>query len=156
MSPITCHGFPLFPHTLRGGFWPAFVESQRSVGFLPPSGEEYNTGVVLLLTRHKAKQLRPTTSALLERVQRLEAEQAEIRATVEAERQLQVLTANVASAAQGAESVGDAIEQPAKVMRTPTRRGPRWRPRSRAKSVALSGRHLYARIEETRGRSPRV
>jgi hypothetical protein len=51
---------------------------------------------MLLLNRQIAKHLIETTSALLERVQRLEEEQAVLRGRLEGERQLRLLTARIA------------------------------------------------------------
>jgi len=75
------------------------------------------------LRRHIRDELVHTTNDLLARVQRLEDWQAETRARLEAERQLQVFTANLAAAAQVAPDVGAAIERFAEAMRAPLLRG---------------------------------
>lgn len=73
--------------------------------------------------RHIRDELVHTTSALLARVQRLEEAQAEIRARLEGQGQLRVLTAQIAAAAQVAPVVGAAIERFAEAMRAPLPRG---------------------------------
>jgi hypothetical protein len=88
---------------------------------------------MLLLNRRMAKHLVDTTSALLSRVQRLEEEQVELRAQLQGGRQLRLLTAHIASAAQSTEIVGDALEQFAQAMRSPL-------PRGRAGGLARAGR----------------
>jgi hypothetical protein len=63
------------------------------------------------------------TSDLSARVQRLEHEQAILRSRLEGERQLRILTAQIAAAAQVAPVVGAAIERFAEAMRAPLPRG---------------------------------
>ncbi|MGD0073219.1 MAG: hypothetical protein ABSD31_02630 [Candidatus Binataceae bacterium] len=70
-----------------------------------------------------ADELRRTTSELLERVQRLESEQGQLRARLEGDRQLRLLTANITSAALVAPEIGAAIERFAQAMRAPLPRG---------------------------------
>ncbi len=69
--------------------------------------------------RIDADELRHTTSELLERIQRLESDQAELRAKLEADRQLRFLIANITSAAEVAPEIGAAIERFAQAMRAP-------------------------------------
>jgi hypothetical protein len=68
-------------------------------------------------------ELRSATSELLERLQRIEAAQEELRARVEMDRQLRMLVGQIVAAAQTASIVGAAIEQFAETMRAPLRRG---------------------------------
>jgi len=75
------------------------------------------------LRRHIRDELVHITNDLVARIQRLEGEQAEIRAWFERERQLRVFTANLAAATQVAPAVGAAIERFAEAMRAPLRRG---------------------------------
>jgi hypothetical protein len=63
------------------------------------------------------------TSDLLQRIQRLEGEHAELRARLEGERQLRILAAQIVGAAQIAPIIGDAIERFAQAMRAPNPRG---------------------------------
>lgn len=63
------------------------------------------------------------TSDLVEGIQRLEREHAELRARVEGERQLRILTAQIVGAAQIAPVIGGAVEKFAQAMRTPIPRG---------------------------------
>jgi hypothetical protein len=79
--------------------------------------------MVLVLRKRLAKQLVDTTSALLERVQRLEEEQAHLRAWLKGERQLRLFTAESAAAAQTVPLVGAAIEAFAESIRSPLPRG---------------------------------
>src|SRR5216684_1740213 len=79
--------------------------------------------MMLILSRHTAKQLVDTTSELLARIQRLEEEQAQLRAKLEGERQLGVLTAHIAAAAHTAPMIGAAIEGFALAIRSGVRRG---------------------------------
>lgn len=73
--------------------------------------------------RTDADELRRTTSELLARIQRLESAHAEIRASLESERRLRLLTANITSAALIAPEIGAAIEHFAQAMRAPIPRG---------------------------------
>jgi hypothetical protein len=75
--------------------------------------------------RHIRDELVHTTSALLARVQRLEQEQALLHARLEGERQLRILTAHIAAAAQAAPAIGSAIERFAEAMRAPLPPPPR-------------------------------
>lgn len=79
--------------------------------------------MILGFHRADADELRRTTSELLERIQRLESAQAEIRASLEGERQLRLLAANITSAALAAPTIGAAIERFAQAMRAPLRLG---------------------------------
>lgn len=97
---------------------------------------------MLLFSRHIAKQLVDTTSALFERVQRLEEKHAELRARLDGERDLRVLTAHIAAAVQAAPMIGAAIERFSETMRAPRPRGRRTR--ARFHGVALLRWHLYA------------
>ena len=73
--------------------------------------------------RTDADELRRTTSELLARIQRLESAHAEIRASLEGERYLRLLAANITSAALIAPEIGAAIERFAQGMRAPLHRG---------------------------------
>jgi hypothetical protein len=64
-----------------------------------------------------------STSDLLERIQRLENEQTELRARLEGERQLRILAAQIVGAAQAAPVIGSAIERFAQTLRAPLPRG---------------------------------
>jgi len=70
--------------------------------------------------RTRAQEL---ASELLERIQRVEADQAALRARIEGERQLRFLTAEMVGAALAAPIVGSALEKFAEAMRMPTPRG---------------------------------
>jgi hypothetical protein len=63
------------------------------------------------------------TSDLLNRIQRLEREQAELRARLQSEHQLRSLAAQIVAAAQAAPVIGEAFEKFAQAMRAPTPRG---------------------------------
>ena len=76
-----------------------------------------------LLNRTYIRTLDRTTSDLLERVQQLEREQAELRARLEGEHQLRILSAQIVGAAQIAPLIGEAVEQFAQAMRAPSPRG---------------------------------
>lgn len=76
-----------------------------------------------LLNASNRRRLDRATSDMLERIQQLEREHAELRARVEGERQLRILTAQIVGAAQGAPIVGEAIERFAQAMRAPIPRG---------------------------------
>jgi hypothetical protein len=78
---------------------------------------------VWLLNRSERRTLDRTTSDLLERIQRLEREQAELRARLEGERQLRILAAQIVGAAQVAPVIGEAVEKFAQAMRAPLPRG---------------------------------
>ncbi len=69
------------------------------------------------------KRIELATSDLLERIQRLEREQAEIRSRFEGERQLRILAAQISSAAMIAPLIGSAIENFSKSLRAPLPRG---------------------------------
>jgi hypothetical protein len=63
------------------------------------------------------------TSDILERIQRIEAEQATLRARIEGERQLRFLAAEIVGAVHIAPAIGSSIEQFAQAMRAPLPRG---------------------------------
>jgi hypothetical protein len=63
------------------------------------------------------------TSDLLQRIQRLERDHAELRARLEGERQLRILAAQIVGAAQVAPVIGGAVEKVAQAMRAPLPRG---------------------------------
>ncbi len=67
------------------------------------------------------------TSDLAARFQRLENEQDVLRARLESERQLRLLTAHIAAAAQAAPAIGAAIERFAEAMLAPLPSPPRGR-----------------------------
>jgi hypothetical protein len=72
---------------------------------------------MLLLRSQFADHVLETTSALLERVQRLEDEQAALRARLEGEDKLRLFIGQIVAAAQAASVIGVAIEGFAKAMR---------------------------------------
>ena len=76
-----------------------------------------------LLNRSDRHTLDRTTRDLLERIQRLEREHAELRARLEGERQLRILAAQIVGAAQMAPVIGGAVEKFAEAMRAPLPRG---------------------------------
>jgi hypothetical protein len=63
------------------------------------------------------------TSDLLERIERIEAAQAALRARVEGERQLRFLAREIGKAADLAPIIGDAVEKLAQALRSPLPRG---------------------------------
>jgi hypothetical protein len=81
------------------------------------------SSVMALFRRSDSEQLVRATSDLTARVQRLEGEQAALRARLEGERQLRIFTAHVAAAAAVAPAIGAAIERFAEAMRAPLPRG---------------------------------
>ena len=81
------------------------------------------SSVMALFRRHDNEQLVRATSDLSARVQRLELEHAALRVRLEGERQLRILTAHIASAAQVAPVIEAAIERFAQAMRAPLPRG---------------------------------
>jgi hypothetical protein len=83
------------------------------------------SSVMALFRRYDSQQLVRATSDLSARVQRLESEHAAMRARLEGERQLRVLTAHIAAAAQAAPAIGAAIERFAEAMRAPVPVPPR-------------------------------
>jgi hypothetical protein len=76
-----------------------------------------------LFRRHDSEQSVRATSDLTARVQRLETEQAALRARLEGERQLRLFTMHIAAAAQAAPVIGAAIERFAQAMRVQLPRG---------------------------------
>jgi len=87
-----------------------------------------------LFRRHDSEQLVRATSDLMARVQRLENEQAVLRARLEGARQLCVSIAHITAAAQTALVVGASVERFAQAMRAPLPRG-RAGGRARAKTA---------------------
>lgn len=85
------------------------------------------SSVMALFRRYDSQQLERATSDLSARVQRLEVEHAALCARLEGERQLRILTAHVAAAAQTAILIGGAIERFAEAMRAPLPVPPRGR-----------------------------
>jgi hypothetical protein len=76
-----------------------------------------------LIRRDARRRSENMTIELLERIQRLEREQEELRARLEADRQLRILAAQIVAAAQIAPVIGGAVEKFAQCMRTPLPRG---------------------------------
>ena len=79
------------------------------------------------LARRTAHQLMQTTNALIARVQRLEEQQAQLRARLEGDRGLRLFIGHIAAAAQAAPAIGAAIEGFAETMRAPRAPIPRGR-----------------------------
>ncbi len=79
----------------------------------------------MLFRRHSdLKTIDARTSDIIERIQRIEAEQAALRAEIEGERQLRFLTVEIVGAAQMAPIIGSAVERFAQAMRcAPLARG---------------------------------
>jgi hypothetical protein len=98
------------------------VENAKSRDFCSHQNG-YNSSMLLLLNARLAKQLVDTTSALLERVQRLEEEQATLRARLKSDPQVRVLFTQLANAAQAAPAIGAAMELFARSIRTAVPRG---------------------------------
>lgn len=78
---------------------------------------------MLLHRLHTESSSDALTSAIIDRVQRLEREQAELRARLDGERQLRFLAAQIVGAAQFAPVIGAAVENFAQAMRAPAPRG---------------------------------
>jgi hypothetical protein len=95
------------------------LEAIRLVTISAHSLRAYNPATVWLLNRSDKRTLDRTTSDLLERIQRLEREHAELRA----ERQLHIFAAQIVGAAQVAPVIGGAVEKFAQAMRAPLQRG---------------------------------
>jgi hypothetical protein len=74
-------------------------------------------------SKYAVATLEARASDLLDRIQRIEAEQAALRAQLEGEWQLRFLTAEIVEAAQAAPVIGRAIEHFACAMRAPLPRG---------------------------------
>ena len=85
------------------------------------------SSVMALFRRYDSQQLVRATSDLTARVQRLETEHAALRARLEGERQLRIMTAHIVAAAQAATAIGFAIERFAEAMRSPLPPRPRGR-----------------------------
>lgn len=79
------------------------------------------------LAKRTTDQLLQTTSALTARIQRLEEEQARLRAQLEGDRDLRVFIGHVAAAAKAAPAIGAAIEGFVEAMRAPRALIPRGR-----------------------------
>jgi hypothetical protein len=71
----------------------------------------------------RAEELRSVTSALAKRIQRLEQEHRQLRARLEADRELRISTASIAAAAQAGPMIGTAFEAFAQAMRAPSPHG---------------------------------
>src|SRR5271156_900767 len=97
--------------TLRQQFRASARETTRSVSISAHSLRAYNPATMWLLDRSDRRTSGHATSDLLERVQRLEREHAELRARLEGERQLRNLAAQIVGAAQIAPVIGYAIER---------------------------------------------
>jgi hypothetical protein len=97
---------------------PAMWKIEKDSGFPEPSAAP-TISVMALFRRHDSEQLVRATSDLAARVQRLENEQAGLRARLEGERQLRLLTAHITAAAQMAPAIGAAIERFAEALRAP-------------------------------------
>lgn len=78
---------------------------------------------MFLRRRHTEPSSDALTSDIMDRIQRLEREQAELRARLEGERQLRFLAAQIVGAAQVAPVIGAAVEKFAQAMRSPSPRG---------------------------------
>lgn len=102
------------------------------------------SSVMALFRRYDSEQLVRATSDLSARVQRLEVEHAALRARLEGERQLRILTAQIAAAAQAAPAIGAAIERFAEAMRAP----PPLVPRGRAGGLARA-KHAWRYFDGT-------
>jgi hypothetical protein len=87
------------------------------------------SSAMLFRGRHAPETIEVRTSDLLERIQRIEAEQAALRAEIESDRQLRFLTTEIVGVAQAAPIIGNAIENFAQAMR-------RQLPRGRAGGIA--------------------
>jgi len=101
---------------------PAMWKTGKTQAF-PNRPPRLQSSVMALFRRYDSEQLVRATSDLTMRVQRLEVEHAALRARLEGERQLRILTAHIASAAQAAPVIGAAIERFAQAMRAPLPRG---------------------------------
>jgi|HubBroStandDraft_6_1064221.scaffolds.fasta_scaffold1158453_2 hypothetical protein len=93
----------------------------------PSRPPRLESSVMALFRRYDCEQLVRATSDLAARVQRLENEQAVLRARLEGERQLRLLTAHISAAAQMAPAIGAAIERFGEAMRAPLPVPPRGR-----------------------------
>jgi hypothetical protein len=92
------------------------VETRKDQAF-PSRLLRLQSSVMALFRRYDSEQLVRATSDLTARVQRLETEHAALRARLEGERQLRIVTAHIAAAAQAAVVVGAAVERFAQGMR---------------------------------------
>jgi hypothetical protein len=98
---------------------------------------------------HTLKTLDACTSDLLDRIQRIEAEQAALRAEIEGERQLRFLTAQIVAAAQATPVIGAAIEKFTQAMRVPF---PRCRAGGLARARQASAAHQRRSLSALRVR----
>jgi hypothetical protein len=73
--------------------------------------------------RNNTRALERSTSDVLERIQRLEREQAELHARLEGGRHLRILASQIVGTARIAPIVGSAVEKFAQAMRVPLTRG---------------------------------
>jgi hypothetical protein len=78
---------------------------------------------MLFRNRHAPETIGIRTSDLLDRIQRIEAEHAALRAEIESDRQLRFLAAEIGGTAQAAPVIGSAVEAFARAMRAPLPRG---------------------------------
>jgi hypothetical protein len=99
---------------------------EKAQGF-PSHLPRLQSSVMALFRRYDSEQLVRATSDLSARVQRLELEHAALRARLEGESQLRIVTAQIAAAAQAAPAIGAAIERFAEAMRAPLPLVPRGR-----------------------------
>jgi len=78
---------------------------------------------MLLRRRHTEPLADALTSDIIDRIQRLEREHAQLHVRREGDRQLRFLAAQIVGAAQIAPVIGDAVEKFAQAMRAPLPRG---------------------------------
>ena len=78
---------------------------------------------MLLSRRHTEPLPDAVTSDIIDRIQRLEREHAQLHVRLEGDRQLRFLAAQIVGAAQIAPVIGDAVEKFAQAMRSPQIRG---------------------------------
>ena len=111
----------------------------------------------MLFRRHSdLKTIDARTSDILERIQRIEAEQAALRAEIEGERRLRFLSGEIVGAAQLAPVIGSDIEAICPGDACPTATRTRRRRRSCVKRMALFRRHFHAGVRKIRGISARA
>jgi hypothetical protein len=108
---------------VRQRFGASAREAIRFATISAHSLRAYNPATMWLLDASNRHRSDRATSDLLERIQRLEREQAELRARLEGERQFRILAAQIVGAAQIAPVIGESIEGFAQAMRAPSPRG---------------------------------
>ncbi len=108
---------------LRQRFRASAREAIRFATISAHSIRAYDPATMWLFDASNRRRSDRATSDLLERIQRLEREQAALRARLESERQLRILAAQIVAAAQVAPVIGDAVEKFAQAMRAPLPRG---------------------------------